>query len=58
LLGGASATALAPLATKPTAGFETALTATGAQPFVAVRALDAAGNVLTTTAAVKPGAAK
>ena len=54
LLAGPSAAQLAPVLTEPTEGFETTLTVTGAHPVVAVRALDAAGNVLTTTAAVKP----
>jgi hypothetical protein len=55
LLGGASEGALAPIASAAKAGFETALRA-DAQSFVAVRGYDAAGNLLTTSAVVRPRA--
>ena len=59
LLGGAARDgARAGRPAQPTAGFETALTADRRPPFVAAARLDAAGNVLVTTAAVKPGATK
>jgi hypothetical protein len=53
LLGGASEGALAPIGSATKDGFETALRA-DAHPFVAVRAYDAAGNVLTTSAPIRP----
>jgi hypothetical protein len=52
-LTGASAEALRPAAGARRAGFETALSVPADQPFVAVRALDAAGNVLGTSRAVR-----
>lgn len=55
LLGGASPTALAPIAQAGKRGFETALNA-DSKAFVAVRAYDAAGNVLATSATVRPRA--
>jgi hypothetical protein len=54
LLGGAAANALAPLASADFGGFETTLSANGTPALVAVRAYDAAGNVLKTSAPVKP----
>ncbi|MDA0182465.1 arylsulfotransferase family protein [Solirubrobacter phytolaccae] len=55
LLGGANPGALAPLASQPYGGFETAVSANGTPAVVAFRAYDAAGNVLTTTTPLKPG---
>ena len=53
LLGGANAGALTPIGSASKDGFETTLRA-DTKPFVAVRAYDAAGNVLTTSAPVRP----
>ncbi len=53
VLAGASAAELAPVATAPRSGFETAIETPGAPAYVAVQALDAAGNVLGTSATVK-----
>jgi hypothetical protein len=50
LLGGATATALQPLATTRKTWFETAISVPGAPRFVVVQALDAAGHVLGTSA--------
>jgi len=55
LLGGNDANTLAPLASQPTGGFETAVSATATPAVVAFRAYDAAGAVLTTTTPLKPG---
>jgi hypothetical protein len=49
LLTGPSANQLAGVATAPRAGFETAITAPGPAPYVAVQALDASGAVLGTS---------
>jgi hypothetical protein len=49
LLAGASPTTLTPVASAPRRGFETALTTPGAAPYVAVQALDAAGDLLGTS---------
>ena len=46
ILAGRSADALAPVATTPKTGFETGVVVDSAGPFFAVRAKDAAGNVL------------
>ncbi len=54
LLAGSSPSSLTPVADAPAGGFETALTATTSQPYVAVRALGADGLTLRTSAAVKP----
>jgi hypothetical protein len=54
VLAGASADALQPAGSAPRDGFETALSAPGAPGFVAVRALDSAGNVLGTSRAIQP----
>lgn len=53
VLAGASSTAPAPVASAPFAGFETAIAVPGAPAYVAVQALDAAGNVLGASPAVK-----
>ena len=53
LLAGASASALKPVATATSAGFETS-TSIAAAPFVAVQARDAHGTVLGTSAAIAP----
>jgi hypothetical protein len=53
LLAGASAAALAPVATVAKTGFQTAMSATAAGPYVAVQALDSSGAVLGTSATVK-----
>lgn len=54
LLGGADADALAEIGTQPWADFETKLTSDGAPAFVQVQGLDAAGNVLGSSAVIKP----
>jgi hypothetical protein len=56
LLGGPRKDAMTVLASAPSSGFETAVTVP-AVGFVAMRALDAAGNRLASTAAVAPGTA-
>ena len=53
LLGGPSASRLAPVAGAPHSGFETAIPATGAGPYLAVQALDASGAVLGTSSAIR-----
>jgi hypothetical protein len=55
LLAGSSPTTLAPVATIPSRGFETAIAAPR-RPYVAMRALDAAGATLGTSPAVRPQA--
>jgi hypothetical protein len=50
---GASATSTAPIATVALSGFETTMRAATTQPFVQVEALDAAGAVIGTSAAVR-----
>jgi hypothetical protein len=52
VLAGASPSALAPVGGGGFAGFETTIAVPGAPAYVAVQALDAAGNVLGTSAAV------
>lgn len=52
VLAGPSAGQLAPVATAPRAGFETAIAAPGPAPLVAVQALDADGDVLGTSATI------
>lgn len=52
VLAGASASALAPVASGAFAGFETTIPVAGQPPYVAVQALDANGDVLGTSAAV------
>ena len=54
LLAGATAETLAPVGQAAKQGFETAVTATTSAALVALRGYDAAGNVLTTSAPVKP----
>jgi hypothetical protein len=54
LLAGPSATALTPVSDTAPQGFETSISAKITQPYVAMRALDLAGNVLGTSAAIKP----
>jgi hypothetical protein len=54
VLGGASAGSLAPVAGAPRSGFETAIPTTGTWPYVAVQALDANGEVLGTSTAIRP----
>lgn len=53
VLAGASATALAPVATAPRSGFETRIRTPQAAAYVAVQAKDAAGAVIGTSKAVK-----
>jgi hypothetical protein len=53
VLAGASPSALAPAASAARAGFQTTIAAPAAGPYVAVRALDAAGAVIGTSATVK-----
>jgi hypothetical protein len=52
VLGGASPTTLAPLATVASSGYETAIPVASADAYFAVRALGAGGQVLATSAAV------
>jgi hypothetical protein len=56
LLAGADAGTLAPIGTATRDGFETAVTAKSSAALVALRAYDAAGKVLGTSAPVKPAA--
>jgi hypothetical protein len=53
VLAGASAKSLAPVATAARNGFETAITTPAAAPYVQVQALDASGNVLGTSRAIR-----
>jgi hypothetical protein len=53
ILGGASPTSLAPLATATATGFETAIPVTGGDAYFAAQALGANGQVLGTSAAAK-----
>ena len=53
LLAGPGARGMQPVASAPAAGFETTLTAAVGQPYVAMRALDAAGSIMGTSAPVK-----
>jgi hypothetical protein len=54
LLGGASPHALSPLAVAPRSGFETTITAPSAPRYLAVQALGAQGQVLSTSTVVSP----
>jgi hypothetical protein len=54
LLAGPNGDQLALVANAAKDGFETTITVRNTQPFIALRALDAAGNVLTTTPAIRP----
>jgi hypothetical protein len=53
VLAGASSATLAPAASAPKGGFETAISTPGQPAYVAVQALDAAGNVLGTSHIIK-----
>jgi Arylsulfotransferase (ASST) len=53
VLAGASASALAPVATAAKSGFQTSISAPGSGPYVQVQALDASGNVIGTSATAK-----
>jgi hypothetical protein len=53
LLAGSSATALAPVASAARGGFETQILAARTAPYVAVQALDSAGDVLGTSRAIR-----
>jgi hypothetical protein len=53
LLGGASPHALAPLAAVPRSGFETAIAVPTTSRYLAVQALDAQGQVLSTSATIR-----
>ena len=53
VLAGASAKSLAPVATAPRNGFETSITTPAAAPYVQVQALDASGNVLGSSRAIR-----
>ena len=53
LYAGPSPTQLAPIATAPSSGFETAIAANSTQPYFAVAALNAAGQPLATSATVR-----
>ncbi len=53
VLVGASPTSLTPLATVPSAGFETAIPTSSAAPYFAVQALGSAGQLLGTSAVAK-----
>jgi hypothetical protein len=52
VLAGASSTTLAPVASAPKTGFETSIALAAAVPYVQVQALDGAGAVIGTSAAV------
>jgi hypothetical protein len=54
VLAGPSAQQLVPAATAARSGFETAIAAPGAEPYVAVQALNASGEVLGTSRTI-PG---
>jgi hypothetical protein len=53
VLAGASSTGLTPVASAAKTGFETAVSVAGTPAYVAVQALDAAGNVLGTSPTIK-----
>jgi hypothetical protein len=53
VLAGSGSSTLAPVASAPRSGFETAIKAPTSGPYVQVQALDAAGNVIGTSATVK-----
>jgi hypothetical protein len=53
VLAGSSASTLAPVATAAKSAFQTAISAPGTGPYVQVQALDAAGNVIGTSATAK-----
>jgi Arylsulfotransferase (ASST) len=54
VLAGPSPQSLAPAASAPRSGFETAVTAPGPAAYLAVQALDASGQVLGTSATIRP----
>ncbi len=54
VIAGASRKALAPVASAPRTGFETAITTPGPERYVAVQALDSAGSVIGTSHAMSP----
>lgn len=54
LLAGPSTSSLAPIATVPRRDFETTLQATTSEPYVATRALNAAGAALGASVAIRP----
>ena len=56
LLAGADASSLAPVTSTPSAGFETAVSATTTAPLVALRAYDTNGTALATSPPVRPSA--
>jgi hypothetical protein len=53
VLAGSSSASLAPAASATKAGFETSITTPGKPAYVAVQALDAAGNVLGSSHTIK-----
>jgi hypothetical protein len=53
VLAGSSSTQLTPVASAPKSGFETSISVPGKPAYVLVQALDAAGNVLGTSRAIK-----
>ena len=53
VLGGASATTLAPVSSAPKTGFQTTISVPAGATYVAVQALDASGAVLATSHTVK-----
>jgi hypothetical protein len=53
VLAGTSSTALTPVTSAPKTGFETAMLIAGTPAYLAVQALDAAGNVLGTSPTIK-----
>ena len=53
LLAGPKRTSLSPVSITPRTGFETAIATTAAGPFYEVRALDASGRVLKTSAVIR-----
>lgn len=54
LLAGTAPNALTPIGSKPSEGFETAITAQSNATLAAARAYDAAGNMLATSSPVRP----
>lgn len=54
VLGGSSASALAPIASAPSQGFQTSIAISSAPPYLAVQALDAAGVVIGTSPVARP----
>lgn len=53
VIGGASTSAMSPIATAPSAGFETAVPVSGPPAYLYVQALGAGGQVISTSAAVR-----